>query len=272
MTIAEAATVSQTPLQAAGRPVTQLDHTDVAELMRAEMASQPVVLVSPQNTLREAAELMFTHRTDHLVVVANGTQEPLGIISALDILAALAADAEDPDADDPDAEDPDADDPDAEDPDAEDPDAEDPDAEDPDAEDPRALVELTREECVRLLSTHRLGRLVISLPGRPAVVRPVDYTFASGSIFVRTAPGTKLHALLRATAATFEIDELGPHGWSVIVQGRPELVEQPPDLRRLALSGHRSTAPGRRDTWVRIRARTISGRRITVGHDVEGEE
>jgi hypothetical protein len=49
----------------------------------------------------------------------------------------------------------------------------------------------------------------------------------------------------------------------VIVNGVTEEVTRPEELRRLEAAGLHTWAPGARPRWIRIRARTVSGRRIT---------
>ena len=53
-------------------------------------AASPVVMVTPTETLERAAQLMTEHATSHLVVVDAGLLRPVGVISTLDIAAALA--------------------------------------------------------------------------------------------------------------------------------------------------------------------------------------
>jgi len=53
-------------------------------------AASPVVMVTPAETLERAAQLMTEHSTSHLLVVDVGRQEPVGVISTLDVAAALA--------------------------------------------------------------------------------------------------------------------------------------------------------------------------------------
>ena len=53
-------------------------------------AASPIVIVTPTETLERAAQLMTEHSTSHLVVVDVGLLEPVGVISTLDIAAALA--------------------------------------------------------------------------------------------------------------------------------------------------------------------------------------
>ena len=84
----------------------------------------------------------------------------------------------------------------------------------------------------------------------------------------RTAPGSKFYTLLRQNTAAFEVDGLDQEarsGWSVIVVGATEEVTNPSDLRRLDGLELASWAPGEKPHWVRIRAWTVSGRRIEPG-------
>jgi hypothetical protein len=99
------------------------------------------------------------------------------------------------------------------------------------------------------------------------VIRPVNYRFdtASQSVLIRTAPGSKLHAVLRSARAAFEIDGVDPAGrvgWSVIIAGISEEITHPAELRRIEGLGLESWAPGHKDHWIRIRSNTVSGRRI----------
>jgi nitroimidazol reductase NimA-like FMN-containing flavoprotein (pyridoxamine 5'-phosphate oxidase superfamily) len=128
------------------------------------------------------------------------------------------------------------------------------------------MHELSREECLRLLAATGVGRLAVNGKEAP-VIRPVNYVFdePSQSVVFRTAPGTKFYALLRQHAAAFEVDGLDRDersGWSVIVVGATEEVTNPSDVRRLDGLGLDQWAPGEKPHWVRIRAWTVSGRRI----------
>ena len=81
----------------------------------------------------------------------------------------------------------------------------------------------------------------------------------------RTAPGSKLTALLLSQLAAFEVDDIDEavrSGWSVIVTGRVEEILHPADRDRLETVGLELWAPGERPHWVRIRTDTLSGRRI----------
>jgi uncharacterized protein len=134
---------------------------------------------------------------------------------------------------------------------------------------PKHTVELTRPECLSLLAGTGLGRLVVAL-GEMPVIRPVNYIFdeRSQSVVFGTAEGSKFYALVHAATAAFEIDSVDQAtqtGWSVIIVGVTEEVTHPTDVQRLSHLGLRTWAPGPKPHWIRIRARTVSGRRIVSG-------
>jgi CBS domain-containing protein len=53
-------------------------------------AGTPVLMIAPEETLERAAQVMTEHAAGHLVVVDPLTVRPVGVISTLDIAAALA--------------------------------------------------------------------------------------------------------------------------------------------------------------------------------------
>ena len=53
-------------------------------------ARTPVVRVSGRDSLEQAVDVMTAHGTSHVVVVEPDTMQPVGILSALDVAAALA--------------------------------------------------------------------------------------------------------------------------------------------------------------------------------------
>ena len=100
---------------------------------------------------------------------------------------------------------------------------------------------------------------------RRPVIRPVNYVFdtVSQSIMFRSAPGTKLYALLHSTRACFEVDDVDDRsGWSVVIEGVTEAVTNVMELRRLERLALQTWVTDPEARWIRIRARTVSGRRI----------
>jgi nitroimidazol reductase NimA-like FMN-containing flavoprotein (pyridoxamine 5'-phosphate oxidase superfamily) len=135
------------------------------------------------------------------------------------------------------------------------------------------MLELERPECLRLLAATGFGRIVISVPDWDhPVIRPVNYVFdePSQSVLIRSAPGTKLHAVLRSPRAVFEIDGAHPDGrigWSVIISGMAEEITNQAELRRVQQLDLEPLAPGYQGHWIRIRTNTVSGRRIAFVSD-----
>ncbi len=134
---------------------------------------------------------------------------------------------------------------------------------------PRSTIEeLSRSECLELLAQSVIGRVVVSIgAGDRPVIRPVSYAFddVSQSVVFRSVEGSKLYALLHSVRACFEVDAIDPvsrSGWSVIIEGVTELVTQPVEVRRLEGLSLESWITEGADRWIRIRARTVSGRRI----------
>jgi nitroimidazol reductase NimA-like FMN-containing flavoprotein (pyridoxamine 5'-phosphate oxidase superfamily) len=129
------------------------------------------------------------------------------------------------------------------------------------------LLVLPREECLRLLASNSFGRLAVAMDS--PVIRPINYVFdePSQSVAFRTADGSKFHAMLINGNAAFEIDGIDPSartGWSVIIVGMAEEVTSPSELRRLDRLGLETWSPGHKAHWMRIRAWTVSGRRIAL--------
>lgn len=127
------------------------------------------------------------------------------------------------------------------------------------------LEVLGRDECIDLL-THGsfVGRVGLVVDGRPLVL-PVNYTVDGNTIVFCTAGGTKLNAIIAGADVAFEVDDsrsLRHSGWSVIVQGHAEVVDDEADLASLRAGPLRPWARGARDRWVRIPLDEISGRRI----------
>lgn len=134
------------------------------------------------------------------------------------------------------------------------------------------IRELTRTECLGLLASQHLGRLVVTSGWKTPIIRPVNYLYdrPSQSIVFRTAAGSKLHALRRATRAAFEIDGTDLRGqvaWSVIVEGVTTEVTRPNEIARLNGLSLQPWAPGPKPHWIGIGVWTVSGRQILLAAD-----
>lgn len=134
------------------------------------------------------------------------------------------------------------------------------------------IEELSRSECLRLLAANNFGRLAVNRPEGAPLIRPVNYIFdeRSQSVVFRTDAGSKFGTLVRTRKASFEIDGIDDArrtGWSVVIAGVTEEIIGRSEIERLAAMRLESWAPGTRHFWVRIRAFTVSGRRISPAID-----
>ncbi len=124
---------------------------------------------------------------------------------------------------------------------------------------------LSSEECVRLLASVPVGRVGMLADGE-IVVLPVNYVVDGPDPVFRTARGSKLSGAEQQNVAAFEADhydEQTQTGWSVLVTGRAEAVYEESELERLNRGGlHPWASATERPFWVRIRALSITGRRI----------
>ena len=59
------------------------------DLTAAELASMEIVTVGPDEELAEAARLMAEHEVTHLVVTTDRAEQPVGVLSTLDVARAL---------------------------------------------------------------------------------------------------------------------------------------------------------------------------------------
>jgi hypothetical protein len=125
------------------------------------------------------------------------------------------------------------------------------------------LEELDRDECLRLLARSPIGRLAVVVGGYPLVF-PVNFTVDGSAIVFRTARGTKLHGARNGPVA-FECDGVDRQyhtGWSVVVLAVADEVTDPTEIGRLDRLPLRPWCAVPKPVWMRLRARSISGRRI----------
>lgn len=125
------------------------------------------------------------------------------------------------------------------------------------------LEVLTRDECLRLLAEHHLGRVAVVVDGRPLIF-PVNYCLDGERVVFRTDAGTKLYGA-RGMHVAFEIDAADGYyhrGWSVLVVGVGEDVEDPAERARMARLPLGIWSGGPKSHWITIRPDAVTGRRI----------
>ena len=125
---------------------------------------------------------------------------------------------------------------------------------------------LDEHECRHLLASQAMGRLGLTVEALP-VILPVNYAMLDDDVVFRSTAGAKLGAALDQAVVCFEIDghdDLAHEGWSVLVTGHAELIEDPDELaatERLPLQPWSGITTG---FPVRVRTELISGRRIGI--------
>ncbi|MDE3203040.1 MAG: pyridoxamine 5'-phosphate oxidase family protein [Acidobacteriota bacterium] len=130
----------------------------------------------------------------------------------------------------------------------------------------RTLAELNRDECLARLGRRRVGRLVYSDSMGPVAV-PVNFALAGEDVVLRLEPTNTVLRLAQATVAfeVDEVDELTGEGWSVVVRGPAEEVDDddlPALLGQLGDSPPRPWAEGVHNVWLRISTKVVTGRRL----------
>jgi len=123
------------------------------------------------------------------------------------------------------------------------------------------------DECLRLLASVPVGRVGFVADGE-VVVLPVNHFVDGQSLIFRTAHGSKVSAAEGQDHVAFEADyfnEQTRSGWSVLVNGRAEVVDAEADIQRLDLSSSRLgvypwVTAVRHPFWIRIRLTSVSGR------------
>ncbi|OMI35746.1 hypothetical protein SPAR_29326 [Streptomyces sparsogenes DSM 40356] len=95
--------------------------------------------------------------------------------------------------------------------------------------------ELDRGECLRLLATAPVGRVVHTRQALPAVV-PVNFGLSTdGAVSLRTSAASELSRAVDGAVVAFEadaVDAAARSGWSVVLTGRAAVVTDPAERER----------------------------------------
>lgn len=125
---------------------------------------------------------------------------------------------------------------------------------------PSHLTEMTREECLELVASLRVGRVAYADDEGP-VVLPVNHVLDGESVLFRVSPNSEFAKHLGdGQPASFQVDDFedfNMSGWSVLIRGTTQLVaEDEPH------ADANPWAEGDRTLNVRIVPTSVSGRRL----------
>jgi nitroimidazol reductase NimA-like FMN-containing flavoprotein (pyridoxamine 5'-phosphate oxidase superfamily) len=130
----------------------------------------------------------------------------------------------------------------------------------------RELQTLSRAECLDLLATRPVGRLVYVDEHGPAAV-PVNFAMSGEEVVCRVSGGSK-RAAVHQPCVAFEVDYIDENdhtGWSVLIRGRgAEIpIERVRELlRELHQEYPHPWATGVHNVWLMVTPTLITGRRL----------
>ncbi|MEV5751741.1 pyridoxamine 5'-phosphate oxidase family protein [Actinoallomurus sp. NPDC052308] len=130
--------------------------------------------------------------------------------------------------------------------------------------DVNGLEVLGREECLALMGSVQVGRIVFTDRALPAI-QPVNFVLHGEDVIIATASGSKLAAATCGAIVAFEVDafDAGDRaGWSVTVVGQARAVYDSGERSGLSRLPLDPWIPGRHDHFIRIRSDVVSGRRF----------
>ncbi|WP_069768693.1 pyridoxamine 5'-phosphate oxidase family protein [Streptomyces sp. LUP30] len=133
--------------------------------------------------------------------------------------------------------------------------------------------DLDRQECLRLLATAPVGRIVYTRHALPAVL-PVNFCLDhDGAVLVRTSAASEMVRAVDGALVAFEADEVDDathSAWSVVVMGAAAVVTDPAEHTRMLRTGPRSWAPAAQEVFLRIDPELLTGRELIGGRSLYG--
>lgn len=122
---------------------------------------------------------------------------------------------------------------------------------------------LLPEECWRHISSESFGRLAITGRDGAPDIFPLNYTVYDGSIYFRSAPGSKLAAIILHPVVALEIDgEESGFQWSVVVHGGLRRLDSDQEIHDSGVKFLASQSPTAKYNYVCIEPTSVSGRRF----------
>ena len=140
------------------------------------------------------------------------------------------------------------------------------------AVDPTRPAVLSEGDALALLASVPVGRLVYSDRALPFVT-PVNFIVDGGDVVIRMGRRSTLATHTPGHIVVFEVDEIDVvdrSGWSVVVTGRAELIEDADEVARLDAWNLQTWQPTTGDRYLRLRPEIVSGRQFPVAGSYSG--
>lgn len=121
---------------------------------------------------------------------------------------------------------------------------------------------LDRGECLRLLATAVVGRIVFTERALPSVMA-VHYALDGDCIVIKTSAASIIVGAARHAIVAFEVDEIdrATHtGWSVVATGAARLCTDPVAVAHFDRLPLKPWSTGQRDSYLLIEPRLFTGR------------
>lgn len=124
---------------------------------------------------------------------------------------------------------------------------------------------LTRPECIGYLSRSTVGRVAVSTGALPAIYT-VLFALDAGHIVFRTSSTSRLRRAFCHSVVAFSVDDFDPgdlSGWSVLVRGVGEEVDDPDLVAKLAGLALPAWGEGLESSaFLRLPVEQVSGTRV----------
>jgi nitroimidazol reductase NimA-like FMN-containing flavoprotein (pyridoxamine 5'-phosphate oxidase superfamily) len=130
------------------------------------------------------------------------------------------------------------------------------------------LGTLSEGDALALLATVPVGRLVYSDRALP-FVSPVNFILDGPDVIIRTGRRSRLATHTPGNIVAFEVDEIDAvdrSGWSVVVTGRVQLIDDALEVARLAAWHLQTWQPATTDRYLRLRPEMVSGQHLPAAN------
>ena len=134
------------------------------------------------------------------------------------------------------------------------------------------LEHLSRDECLQLLASVPIGRIVYTRQALPAV-ELVNFSLLDGDIVIKTDARAKLAAATSGAVVAFQADstDVAEHvGWSVTILGYARAVIDSDEIHDLEQITPTSWVPERPNHFIRISPTIVHGRRLGAPQSRDG--